>query len=73
MDTSPLRFAIFSGDVNQDGNADALDLGIVENDAFNFVSGYVASDVTGDNVTDALDLAIISNNALNFVSKITPP
>ena len=73
VDASPLRFAIYGGDVNQDGNADALDLGIVENDAFNFVSGYVASDVTGDNVTDALDLAIISNNALNFVSKITPP
>jgi hypothetical protein len=73
VDTSPLKFGIFSGDVNQDGSVDGLDLSIVDNDAFNFVSGYVNSDVNGDNVSDALDIGITDNNAFNFVGKITPP
>ncbi len=67
------RFCIYSGDVNQDGSVNGLDLGIADNDAFNFVTGYVKSDVNGDNVTNALDLSTTDNNAFNFVSKITPP
>ncbi len=73
VDLSPLRFAMYSGDVNQDGSVNVLDLSFADNDAFNFVSGYVSSDVTGNNVTDASDLGIIDNNAFNFVGKITPP
>ncbi len=73
VDTSPVRFAFYSGDVNQDGNIDAIDLSTVDNDALNFVSGYVVSDVTGDNNVDANDLSKVDNNAFNFVSKITPP
>ncbi len=73
VDSAPLKFAIYSGDVNQDGSINAIDIGLVDNDAFNFVMGYVKSDVNGDNVTNALDLAITDNNAFNFVSKVTPP
>lgn len=73
VDESPLRFGIFSGDVNRDGTVDALDVSAIDNDAFNFVSGYVQSDITGNNVTDISDIAIAANNAYNFVSKITPP
>ena len=72
VDTSPVKFAIYSGDVNQDGVVDATDLQRVDNHAFNFVTGYVATDLTGDNVVDATDAAIADNNAFNFVSKITP-
>ncbi len=73
VDSSPLRYAMYGGDVNQDGNVGALDVSAIDNDVFNFVSGYVVSDVTGNNVTDASDLAIADNNAFNFVSRITPP
>ena len=66
------KYCIFSGDVNQDGNVDGVDIGIVDNDAFNFISGYVSSDVNGDNSVDATDLTIADNNAFNFISKITP-
>lgn len=66
------KYCIFSGDVNQDDNVDVLDLRLVENDVFNFVTGYVNTDVTGDNVADALDLVIIDNNAFNFVSRVRP-
>jgi len=72
LDTSPLRFAIYSGDVNQDGVVDGSDGAIVDNDAYNFVTGYVNSDVNGDDVVDGSDGAIIDNNAFNFVGKITP-
>lgn len=71
-DNSPLRYAIYSGDVNQDATVDAADLAIIDNDAFNFVSGYVGSDLSGDNTVDASDASIADNNAFNFVGRIRP-
>lgn len=67
IDALPVRFGIFSGDVNQDGIIDAGDLSLVDNDAFNAVSGYVATDVNGDNFVDASDLSIVDNNSFNNV------
>ncbi len=72
VDASPVRFAVYSGDVNQDGVINAIDVGAIDNDAFNFSTGYINSDVTGNNVTDAADLAIADNNAFNYVSKVRP-
>lgn len=72
VDTSPVRFAIYSGDVNQDGVVDATDAGAIDNDASNFVTGYVNTDITGDDLVDATDAAIADNNASNFVSVIRP-
>ncbi|MBX7041894.1 MAG: hypothetical protein K1X85_03235 [Ignavibacteria bacterium] len=66
------RYCIYSGDVNQDGAVDGADGGLTDNDAFNFVTGYVATDVNGDNSTDASDLAIVDNNAFNFVGVSRP-
>lgn len=73
VDDSPLTFAIYGGDVTQNGVVDAPDIVAIDNDAFNFVTGYVNTDVTGDNVTDANDLALTDNNAFNFVTKQVPP
>lgn len=73
VDDSPLRFGIFSGDVTQDGIVDGSDAAIIDNDAFNFVTGYVPSDLTGDGIVDGSDAAIADNNAANFVSVIRPP
>jgi len=73
VDTDPYDvFAFFSGDVNQDGTIDASDLALIDNDASNFVGGYVVTDLTGDNFVDGTDFAIADNNAANFVSAITP-
>ncbi|MBK7159818.1 MAG: hypothetical protein IPH77_15105 [Ignavibacteria bacterium] len=72
VDTSPVRFAIFSGDVNQDGTIDASDLSDTDNDAYNSVSGYVSTDVSGDDFVDAADVSIVDNNAFNAVSVVTP-
>jgi len=67
VDDSPIKFAIFSGDVNQDGIIDGTDLSAVDNDAFNLVSGFVNTDINGDNFVDASDLSIVDNNAYNTV------
>ena len=72
VDASPNRFAIFGGDVNQDGTVDATDVSTIDNDASNFVSGYVVTDLTGDEFVDGTDFAIADNNAANFVSVVRP-
>lgn len=65
-------YCIFSGDVNQSGNVDISDLGLIENDALFLTSGYVITDLTGDYFVDLADLAIADNNSYFFVSKVTP-
>jgi hypothetical protein len=72
VDASPVRFAIFGGDINQDGTVDATDVSTIDNDASNFVSGYVVTDLTGDEFVDGTDFAIADNNAANFVSVVRP-
>ncbi|MEO8209060.1 MAG: endonuclease [bacterium] len=66
------KYCIFSGDVNQDGTIDVSDLGLIDNDATNFISGYVSTDINGDNFVDVSDQSIADNNAFNFITKITP-
>lgn len=66
------RFCIYTGDVNQDGTVDGFDLSIIDNDAFSFLSGYIASDLNGDGFTDASDASLGDNNAFNFVTSIVP-
>ncbi|MBK9332720.1 MAG: SBBP repeat-containing protein [Ignavibacteria bacterium] len=65
-------YGFYSGDVNQDGTIDVTDNGLIDNDAFNFMSGYVVSDLNGDGLVDLTDGVFADNNAFNFVSKITP-
>ena len=72
VDDTPLTFAIYSGDVNQDGTIDASDLSDTDNDSFVGLSGYVNTDVTGDDFVDAADVSIVDNNAFNAVSVVRP-
>lgn len=72
VNTSPLRFGIYGGDINQDGTIDATDLSGVDNDASGSVSGYVKTDLTGDDFVDAADVSIVDNNASGSVSLIRP-
>lgn len=72
MILSGSRYVIFEGDVNHDGSIDLNDNAIIENDAFNFESGYTVTDVNGDEIVDLNDQAIADNNGFNFVVKVTP-
>ena len=72
VDASPVRFALYSGDVNHDGAIDATDVSAVDNEAANYSAGYIPADLTGDGYVDGTDFAIADNNAANFVSVISP-
>lgn len=72
VNSSPVRYAIFSGDINQDGTLDAFDLSGIENDASISNSGYVITDINGDNYVDAGDLSIIENNVTLGVNAVMP-
>jgi len=66
------KYCIYSGDVNQDGVIEGTDQSMIDNDSFNFISGYVVTDVNGDNFVDASDLSITDNNSSNFVMTVRP-
>ncbi len=72
VDASPVKFAVYGGDVNRDGTVDATDVSTIDNDASNFVGGYVVTDLTGDDFVDGTDFAIADNNAANFVGVVSP-
>ena len=66
------KYVIFGGDVNQDGIIDSGDMIPVDNDASNFVTGYLTTDVNGDGVVNSGDINMLNNNTSVFVAKITP-
>lgn len=72
IDASPVRFGIFSGDVNQDGFVNGTDLNSTFNNSSMFASGYLSTDINGDNVTNFADIVIVNNNSIMFVGKETP-
>jgi len=65
-------FALYSGDVNQDGTIDSQDMTIAENDASSFFFGYNASDCNGDGSSDSGDMTLIENNAGLFLFYARP-
>jgi hypothetical protein len=66
------KWTSFSGDVNQDGVVDGTDAGLIDNDAFNFASGYISTDLNYDDIVDATDASLADNNAFNFVGLVRP-
>jgi hypothetical protein len=67
-----MGYALFGGDVNQDGSVDMADLALVEYLAATFTKGYLSEDCNGDGVIDSCDLIITDNNASGFVGAKTP-
>lgn len=72
VDASPVVFALFGGDSNQDGIIDSGDQSQIENDVTNSVSGYVPTDLNGDEFVDGADLSIAENNVGLGVVAIVP-
>ncbi|MEO6695817.1 MAG: hypothetical protein ABIY50_09615 [Ignavibacteria bacterium] len=65
-------YAIYNGDINQDGIVDGSDGAAIDNAAANFQAGYLNTDLDANDFVDGSDGAIADNNASNFVAKITP-
>jgi len=72
VDSSPLRYGMYGGDVNQDGIVDLNDVVLTYNGANVFSSGYVITDLTGDNITDLNDVILAYNNSAGFVAVVKP-
>lgn len=72
VDNGPDRFAIYNGDVNQDDAVDITDGELIDNDLYNFASGYINTDLNGDQAIDVSDASIADNNIYNFVIAVTP-
>ncbi|MEO8664606.1 MAG: metallophosphoesterase [Ignavibacteria bacterium] len=66
VDSVPNKFAIFSGDVNQDGFVNLSDIILITNDASNFTTGYAATDLTGDLIVNLNDILPAFNNSNRF-------
>jgi hypothetical protein len=70
---APGVYAFYSGDLSpQDEFIDILDQGVIDNDIFNFASGYVVSDLNGDGFVDIVDQSIVDNNIFNFIGSVHP-
>jgi hypothetical protein len=65
-------FAIYGGDVNQDGIIDSGDMNSVENASVAITFGYVDEDANGDGIVDSGDMNIVENNSMGIVTVITP-
>jgi hypothetical protein len=66
-------FAIYTGDMNQDGFVDSFDFPALDTDIFNGVSGmYVNTDLNGDGFVDSFDFPLFDVNSYNGVSMMTP-
>jgi hypothetical protein len=65
-------WAIYSGDLNQDGIIDFIDQIGMDNDVFDYTFGYVVSDLNGDAIVDFLDQIILDNNVAAFIGVVSP-
>jgi hypothetical protein len=65
-------FGIYSGDVNQDGIIDALDMIPVDNFSATHGIGYLPEDINGDGVINTTDILLINANSDLFIGKIAP-
>jgi len=72
MKTMGSVFAIWGGDVNQDGIVDTGDMNPVENESTNVTLGYIVQDVNGDGIVDTGDMNIVENNSTDVIQVMSP-
>jgi hypothetical protein len=66
------KWCIYTGDPNLDGFVDFSDLSMIDNDSYNYTSGYVVTDLNGDQFVDFTDLGLCDNNAYTYTSVYYP-
>ncbi|HPI55511.1 MAG TPA: CARDB domain-containing protein [Chitinophagaceae bacterium] len=73
LEIEPSIFALYTGDINQDGFIDSFDFPLLDNDIFNGVSGvYINTDLNGDGFVDSFDFPLFDINSFNGISVIRP-
>lgn len=66
------KWAMYSGDINQDLVVDAFDYVLQDPDVIAGAFGYLSTDLTGDGIVDAFDYIILDSNLISGISAITP-
>lgn len=66
------NWALYAGDINQDGSIDAFDYILMDPDIVNGTNGYILSDINGDGSADAFDYLLIADNIVNGVGISRP-
>lgn len=72
IEVQPNVFAIYSGDINQDGSIDAFDYLNLEPDITAGEFGYLITDLNGDSSVDILDYLILDPNISNGIGIQAP-
>ena len=72
MNLSDGNFALWSGDINQDGLIESTDYSSIENSSQNFLFGYVPDDLNGDELVESADYSMIENNSQLFLMIARP-
>jgi hypothetical protein len=72
MQMHDLGYAIYGGDVNQDGIIDSSDGTNVDNLSASAAAGYLPEDCNGDGLVDLTDGGIVDNGAALAIGAITP-
>lgn len=65
-------YAVYSGDVNQDGVVDTGDMTPVDNGSSAYLIGYRNPDLNGDGIIDTADMTLVDNNAAIFIMASFP-
>ena len=65
-------FALYNGDINQDGVINLNDLDALENLAWAFVAGYQPGDLTGDGLIESSDYSVVENNSRFGIAVMRP-
>jgi hypothetical protein len=55
-------FAVYSGDVTQDGTINLTDIFDIKSSLMQFQIGYCKNDLTGDNFVESADFSMMENN-----------
>ncbi len=66
------KYAMYSGDVNQDGFIDNVDLIQMENGLVQFLFGYYSEDLSGDSFAEGADYALLENNLPLLLQVLKP-
>jgi len=66
------RYAIWSGDVDQNGSIDSLDNSQMEISIPLFITGYVTEDLSGDGIVESSDFSLLENNIELLINAIKP-
>ena len=72
VEVEPGVFAMFTGDIDQNGSIDALDFLILDPEIQNGSGGYVVTDLDGSGGVDAIDFLILDPNVQNGIGVAQP-